>query len=167
MKELDYMKAAAKVSRKFTRNGGFLTVQHGSTINTMTVSWWNIGYMWAMPVLTVMVRKSRYTFELLEQAGDFTLSIPAPDLPKKLAEAGRTTGRGTDKISNLGLNVRDARRTATPVLAIPGVHYECRIALKTAMDDTRMAENVAKKYSNDDYHTFYFGEILACYKTKK
>ena len=167
IENVDYMEAAASASPKYTKNGGFLTTAGEGRVNTMTVSWWNIGYMWVRPVLTVMVRTSRFSFGLIEKADEFTLTIPDPDLPDQLAAAGSISGRDGDKLAALGLTTMPGRETQVPVLSVPGLHYECRIMLKTAMDTQRMSSEITKYYGSGDYHTFYYGEILASYRTKE
>ena len=38
------------------------------------------GSVWGRPTWTVLVRPSRFTYELIEQTGDFTVSVPGPDM---------------------------------------------------------------------------------------
>ena len=51
--------------------GAFLTAG-GTVWNPMTIGWAQFGVVWGRPVVTVMVRKSRYTHSLMEQAQVFT-----------------------------------------------------------------------------------------------
>lgn len=164
IEQADVMETAHKVHKKLSKNGGFLTTEAGGRVNTMTVSWWNIGFMWTRPVLTVMVRRSRYTFELIDTAREFTLSIPDPDLPAALSFAGSRSGREGDKLMALGIPARPGQVTQVPVLDIPGWHYECRIMNKCAMEPGGISPELEKYYTDGDYHTFYFGEIAACYR---
>ena len=39
------------------------------------------------------------------------------------------------------------------------------VAILSAMDNTNLDEKLEKLYPAKDYHTLYFGEILACYQT--
>jgi hypothetical protein len=49
---------------------------------------------------------------------------------------------------------------------MPGRHYECRIIYKSAMDPAHFDKDLdASVYPQRDYHTLYFGEIVACYET--
>ncbi len=164
MNQLNYMEAAEKVTAKFTRNGGFLTVQTQNQLNTMTISWWNVGFMWQRPVLTVAVRPTRHTFGLIQKAQDFTVSIPVPDLPQALSLCGATSGRDQNKFEAAHLATSPAQQTISPIIQVPGVHFECRIVLRTAMDHHQMAQELEPFYPQKDYHTLFFGEILACYE---
>ncbi len=165
MHNLNYMEAAEKVTAKFTHNGGFLTVQTETQLNTMTISWWSVGFIWKRPVLTVAVRPTRHTFELIQKAQDFTVTIPVPDLPEALNVCGAISGRDQDKFNAAHLQTEAAQKTSSPVIAAPGIHYECRILLRSAMDHRQMASELDVFYPKKDYHTFFFGEILACYET--
>jgi len=43
-------------------------------------------------------------------------------------------------------------------------HYECRVIHKLKIDRELVPDDVKKTfYSKDDFHTIYFGEILAAY----
>ncbi len=46
-----------------------------------------------------------------------------------------------------------------------GVHYECRVVLRSAMQPERLAPDLDYIYPAKDYHTLYYGEILSCYET--
>lgn len=162
--DLNPMTAAEKAAPKFTKNGGFLTVRAEDTINAMTVSWWSVGWIWHRPVLTVAVRPTRHTYGLIEIAEDFTLSIPDPDMPEALMTCGTKSGKTVDKFTECNLETIPARASKTPVINIPGIHYECRIILRSPIQPALMDKELEKLYSNNDYHTMYYGEILNCYQ---
>ena len=42
--------------------------------NTMTVAWGSLGTMWQKPMVQIVVRPGRYTYEFTEQFDSFTLS---------------------------------------------------------------------------------------------
>jgi flavin reductase (DIM6/NTAB) family NADH-FMN oxidoreductase RutF len=148
------------------KKGAFLTVQSGKRLNTMTIGWAAFGHVWRKNVLMVAVRDSRYTFELIENSGDFTVTIPKDGGGKDaLAFCGTKSGRDHDKFAACSLKTRPGSSTASPVIDIPGVHYECKIIYKSAMDPDFLDSESKKLYPAQDYHTLYFGEILACYQT--
>ena len=63
--------------------GAFLTVKNGEKMNVMTIGWGNIGFIWGKPIFTALVRYSRYTYELLENSGEFAVCVPKKDSMKK------------------------------------------------------------------------------------
>ncbi len=148
------------------KKGAFLTVQAGDRVNTMTIGWATIGHVWRKDVFMVAVRDSRYTFELIEKSSDFTVTIPTDaGSTKALAFCGTESGRDYDKFAECSLKTRPASCSASPIIDIPGVHYECKIIYKSAMDPAFLDTEFDKLYPERDYHTLYFGEILACYQT--
>ena len=93
---------------------GLLLVAQGKSgkPNAMAIGWGLIGSVWSRPVFTVLVRPSRYTYQLLEENGDFTVNV----LPQKMKAAvdlcGTVSGRTHDKFA-------EAKLTAAP-----GLHGE-------------------------------------------
>ncbi|SHH54091.1 NADH-FMN oxidoreductase RutF, flavin reductase (DIM6/NTAB) family [Clostridium collagenovorans DSM 3089] len=145
--------------------GAFLTVKSGDIVNTMTISWGQIGYQWNRPTFTVMVRKSRYTFDLIEKAKDFTVSIPVEsDMKTSLGFCGTKSGRDIDKFKECNLSLKASNKVDTPIIDAKGVHYECKIVYKQEMSSEFLNEEIKEsKYSDNDYHVLYFGEIVDCY----
>lgn len=149
------------------KKGAFLTVQAGDRVNTMTIGWATIGHVWRKDVFMVAVRDSRYTFELIEKSSDFTVSIPTDaGSTRALAFCGSKSGRDHDKFAECSLKTRPGSCSASPIIDIPGVHYECKIIYKSTMDPAHLDRGLDKLYPERDYHTLYFGEILACYQTE-
>ena len=164
MKHLDYMAVADKAMAQI-KIGAFLTVKAEAKLNTMTIGWATIGVMWAKPIMMVAVRDSRYTFEIIEKAADFTVSVPKDKMKEALAFCGTKSGREYDKFKECSLKEAAAQKTVSPIIQVPGIHFECRIVYKSAMDPGLLdAEYDKRLYPKKDYHTLYFGEILNCYE---
>jgi flavin reductase (DIM6/NTAB) family NADH-FMN oxidoreductase RutF len=137
--------------------------------NPMTIGWGQIGIVWSRPAFTVLVRQSRYTYECLQTADSFTVSVPAPGtLKDELLLCGTKSGRNLDKFRAAGLSTLPARFVRTPIVAECLAHYECRILARpvVAMPDITAAELVERfSYGEGDTHAAFFGEILATYQT--
>ena len=116
--------------------------------------------------MMVMVRNSRHTFSLIEKAADFTVSVPSGDLQKALAFCGTKSGRDVDKFKECALMTASSRLVISPIIEIPGIHFECRIVYKNAIDPTHLTREYDQIYPEKDYHTLYFGEIQACYEVE-
>ncbi len=147
------------------QKGTFLTVKNGDKLNTMTIGWGSIGIMWNKPILMVPVRYSRYTHTLIEQAKDFTVSVPLKgDMSAELAYCGTKTGKNIDKLKVLGLTVVESKNVNTPIIGECQLHFECKIVYKQAMD-SKMIDSEIKtlNYPNDNLHVLYYGEIVSCY----
>jgi len=145
--------------------GAFLTVKDGENVNTMTIGWGNIGFVWGKPIFMVAVRYSRYTYELMENSKEFTVSIPLKkNLKKELAYCGTYSGRDIDKIKECNLSILEGQKISTPIVGDCELHYECKVVYQQAMEPATLDKNIKRnRYSNNDYHILYFGEILDTY----
>jgi flavin reductase (DIM6/NTAB) family NADH-FMN oxidoreductase RutF len=148
------------------KKGAFLTVSANDKVNTMTISWGNIGFEWNRPIFTVLVRHSRYTHELMDNSDNFTVSIPLEDnFKKELAYCGSRSGRDIDKFKEYNLSLEPSKVVSTPVISGCKLHYECKIVYKQNMNPDFLSEEVKKgSYASGDYHTIYYGEIVSCYE---
>jgi flavin reductase (DIM6/NTAB) family NADH-FMN oxidoreductase RutF len=147
------------------KKGVFLTVKAGDSMNTMTIGWGLIGFIWQRPVFMVAVRDSRHTSSIMEKAVDFTVTVPTGDMKDALMFCGSKSGRDLDKFKACKLIPVAAQQTVSPVLQVPGIHLECRICFKAPMDPAYLDGALEDLYPAKDYHTLYFGEIVACYET--
>ena len=151
--------------------GILLTTKSGDTVNTMTIGWGKIGIEWNRPVFIAYVRETRYTKQLLEEVGEFTVNIPNGDVDSKiLAYCGTKSGRDTDKIRDLGLTLVDS-----DVIQVPGIQelpltLECKVIYSQKQDLSRLTKDVMDRFypvmdenGFQDYHIAYYGEIVNAY----
>lgn len=143
--------------------GVFLTAGQEKP-NTMTMGWGSIGVYWGKPIFIAPVRTFRYTHELIEQYGEFTVSVPiSSDLKTALSYCGSHSGRDIDKFAATGLALHKAKKIDTPIIANCDIHFECRVIYQQLMNVDSDSEIADKFYSDYNFHTMYYGEILACY----
>jgi len=163
--KLEYEDYSEQFLKQLPR-GAFLTVKEGDRLNTMTIGWGSIGFIWQKPIMTVMVRDSRYTHDLIEKAEDFSVSVPASgDLKKPLAVAGSQSGRDIDKFAECQISARKATCIESPVIGECGLIFECRLVFKQLMEPDKLDKPIRDKfYADNDFHVMYYGEILACYR---
>ena len=165
MKDLDYMTIAEEAIAKI-KKGAFLIVKAKDRLNCMTIGWATFGWIWQKPIMMIAVRSSRHTFGIIEQAEDFTVTVPKAGMDKELALCGTKSGKDMDKLKAAKLETAKARKVASPIIKAPGYHFECRIVYKSAMDPAFLDKGYdSSLYPQKDYHTLYFGEIKACYQT--
>lgn len=165
---VSYLDAMRLATEKLSHGGVFLTVP-GETVNTMTIGWGAVGYFWGKPVFIAVVRPQRHTYEMLREAGVFTVSVPVNHpLRTELAEAGVKSGRDIDKFATLNLTKLPGVKVDAPVVGECGLHFECKVLLEQDMTGDKMAPSIVDyAYRAGDYHTMFFGEILACYTTEE
>ncbi len=148
--------------------GAFLTVKHKNRVNTMTIGWGLAGVVWSKPVLTVLVRPGRHTFKLIEQAPDFTVSVPLKGtLAKELGYCGSHSGSAVDKIAECGFTLATAEDCHSPFLAFPGLHFACKTMLRAPLNPDLMDPSIASVYPQKDYHTFYHGEVIGAWRLEE
>jgi flavin reductase (DIM6/NTAB) family NADH-FMN oxidoreductase RutF len=164
LKDIAYNEMSKEMLDQLQR-GAFLTVKGGDELNTMTIGWGNIGVIWSKPIFTVMVRYSRYTYELLEKTDEFTVSIPlSKDMKKELGICGTKSKREIDKFKECNLTAEKGKVVDTPIIGECDLHYECRIVYKQAMEPSNIDKKIREvKYSDNDFHVIYYGEIVASY----
>ncbi|MBE3581506.1 MAG: flavin reductase family protein [Thermoanaerobacteraceae bacterium] len=80
------------------------------------------------PQITVALHPQRYVLELIRQAGEFVLSLLAHDQEKIASFCGSRSGRDTDKIKALGLELEPSREVHTPRLKRALANLECKVA---------------------------------------
>ncbi len=148
------------------RSGGAFLVAGKESPNFMTIGWGNPGIIWGKDILVVEVRLSRYTHEKLEEHPEFTVCVPKKgEMKEALSFAGTKSGRDVDKLKELGLSFAPSEAVAVPRIDGCAYVYECRTVYKTEMHEAHLDGEIVKKcYPGGDYHTLYFGEILACHK---
>ncbi|MGI6452378.1 MAG: flavin reductase family protein [Syntrophomonadaceae bacterium] len=164
--DIAYNTTADQMLRHLPR-GAFLSVRSGNKINTMTIGWGAVGYMWRKPILMVAVRYSRYTYELLKEASDFSVCLPGEGQHKtNLAIAGSKSGRDINKFTELKLTAQPGRKIESPVIEGCSLVYECKIIYRDALDPASLDPAIKDQfYSDGDYHVLYFGEILEMYSS--
>lgn len=147
--------------------GAFLTVKTEEVLNTMTIGWGTLGYIWNKPVLMVPVRYQRYTYELMEKTETFTVSVPVgQDMKKALAFCGTKSGREVDKFKEMNLTPVPGKKVDTPIIGECNLHIECRIIYKQSMEPGTLDREVHdQSYPKHDFHVMYYGEILEAYYT--
>jgi flavin reductase (DIM6/NTAB) family NADH-FMN oxidoreductase RutF len=164
MREVPYNQYLTEVDKHLKQGGIFLTSK-GEKVNTMVIGWGGINIYWGKPIFIAPVRKSRYSHNLIETSGEFTISIPLnEDMRKALAFCGSKSGRDFDKFKECNLTPVPGQKVNTPIIKECSLHYECKVVYKQDMIPENLDPAIDKKFY-PDYHTLYFGEIIACYLT--
>lgn len=173
-KQVQAFDYAADICKAMPR-GILLTTKADGKVNTMTIGWGKIGIEWGKPIFIAYVRESRYTKQMLESNGEFTVNIPQGEVNGKiLGYCGTKSGRDTDKIADLGLTLEESE-----VISVPGIKelpltLECKVIYKQKQDLGAIPEDILAKYypegdtacfagENRDFHYAYYGEIVNAY----
>ncbi len=165
--DLDYNEKSEEMLAQL-KKGVFLTTKNGDKVNTMTIAWGGINFVWYKPIFVAYVRYTRDTYEMLKNTNEFTINIPLDkDLKKELSLCGTKSGRDIDKIKECGLSLIDGRTIDTPIISDCNMHYECRVVYKQAMEPNNVPEDILKRYyTNNNFHVIFYGEIVDAYIIK-
>ena len=79
------------------------------------------------PVLGVGMRSSRFSFDLVQAAGDFVINIPTADLVEAVKLAGKKTGRDCDKFEELGFTPMPSTTITSPMIKECPINIECKV----------------------------------------
>ena len=157
------------------KNGVLITSKADDRVNSMTISWGTVGVEWGKPIFVTFIRENRFTRNLLEKNGEFTVNIPIDDSAKKiLGFCGSKSGRDIDKAKEIGLTYEDPEMISVPGVKELPLTLECKVVYKQKQDMAAMTEeNRAKFYpqdvdslstgANKDTHVAYYGEIVNAY----
>ncbi|HHY82541.1 MAG TPA: flavin reductase family protein [Clostridiales bacterium] len=167
VKHVPYDLYLKEVTEQLTHKGIFLTTC-GEKDNTMIIGWGGITYFWNKPIFLVPVRYSRYTWQNINSTNVFTVSIPLnKDMKEAINYCGTKSGRDVDKFKECGLTPVPGKFVQAPIIGECSLHYECRVVFKQSMEPVLLDEKIKNSsYRNNDYHTMFYGEIVACYLTE-
>lgn len=130
--------------------------------NAMTISWASVGQIWNKLFFQVVVRPSRYTYELMEKDDGFTLSIFPQSQKPALKLLGSQSGRDGDKIAAAGLHPVASKLVSAPSFEEAELVVECEKIYWQDIDPGHFLDpDIEKQYAKGDYHRAYFGKIVA------
>ena len=160
---------------KSMSKGILMTTKKDDFVNSMVIGWGHIGIEWGKPIFVGYVRESRYTKELVENHGEFTVNVPMGDFDSNIIRiCGNKSGRDLDKIKELGLHLVDSDHVSVPGIKEFPLTLECKVIYKQKQDLSAVPEDVLARYypqipgadfdgQDRDYHYAYYGEIVGAY----
>ena len=172
-REINPFDYAADIFKAMPR-GILLTSEAEDCANAMTIGWGTLGIEWGVPIFAAYVRESRFTYELIERTGEFTICVPygenfsSPIVNKAIGICGSMSGRDLDKFIKAGLHVVDADIVRPPAIREFPLTLECRVVFEQVQPAKKISSRFKKFYptSDDgtqDPHVAYYGEILKAY----
>ncbi len=134
----------------------------GERPNIITVAW--AGTVCSDPVmLSVSVRKERYSYAILKETGEFVVNLVTGDLVYGADYCGVKSGRDVDKFKDLNLTPLESSFVQAPGIAESPVNLECRVCqvLELGSHDMFLAEVVgvtADKEQIDERGKFHLND---------
>ena len=94
--------------------------------NLLTAAW--AGTICSDPVMvSVSIRKERYSHDIIENTGEFTISLTTVSLARATDLCGVRSGRDIDKFAQTKLTRLESERIKAPGVAESPVVLECRV----------------------------------------
>jgi flavin reductase (DIM6/NTAB) family NADH-FMN oxidoreductase RutF len=118
--------------------------------NFLTIAW--VGTVCSSPpMLSVAIRPSRYSHDLVSREREFVVNIPGVEQLEGVDVAGVWSGREHDKFAELGFTPQPASKVGAPLIAECPINLECvvRHQLSLGVHDLFIAEIVAAHYDED------------------
>lgn len=123
--------------------------------NVLTAAW--IGNICTEPpMISVLLRRSRYSFGMLEKSGEFTVNLTTKELAAAADFCGVRSGRKIDKFKAMHLTPEDGTVVQAPTIRESPVSIECRVRESIPLGSHVMfladvvAVSVDEAYLDDD-----------------
>ena len=118
--------------------------------NIITLAW--AGTINSDPAMvSISVRPSRYSYDLLVKRKEFCINLTTKDLAFATDYCGVKSGRDTDKWKDTGLTPVPCSVIKADMIAESPVNIECKVT----------------KYEEFGSHTVFFGEVVAVHADDK
>jgi flavin reductase (DIM6/NTAB) family NADH-FMN oxidoreductase RutF len=162
---VDYGSQVPELMARLAEPGLLLVVRDAQRpANAMAIGWALFGRVWSQPMCTVLVRPSRYTFDLINRAGRFSVNLMPPGFESGVTRCGTVSGRGVDKIAEQGWTVATGETLDVPYIAQAALHLECRTVLTNQVTRDLDATLLASAYPRGDLHTIYHGLVTGIFR---
>lgn len=112
--------------------------------NVLTVAW--AGTICTQPPrVSISVRPSRFSYDLIKSSGEFVINLPTQALAKAVDWCGVKSGRDVDKFEAMHLTAAPASQVGCPLVAESPVNLECRVfdVISLGSHDLFLADVVA------------------------
>lgn len=100
--------------------------------NIITLAW--VGVVCSdPPMVGIAIRPGRYSYMLIDRAGEFVVNIPTKDIVDQTDYCGKVSGREVDKFSKSGLTPEPSGKVAPPLIRECPVNLECKVKDKVRL----------------------------------
>ena len=150
-----------------------LSVGDKNKYNSMTIQWGSLGVAFRRPVFTVYVKPDRYTYEFMEEAEYFTVSIINKELYNKFAIYGTKSGKDINKEEVAGTHIKFLDNGGITFDEAEEV-FVCKLFVKSYIKDIEVDPSIIELYKSRPTvyktlrpHSIYMGEIIGHYVRKR
>lgn len=105
--------------------------------NIITVAW--AGTICTNPpMVSISVRPSRYSYDIIEKTGEFVINLTTEKLARACDYCGVVSGRDVDKFVKTGLTPMPVEHVSAPAIAESPVNIACRVTESHALGSHTM-----------------------------
>lgn len=127
------------------------------------------------PMVSVSIRKERYSYDIIRETGEFAVNLVTKDLTLATDYCGVRSGRDVDKFAETKLTPLPSRQIAAPGIAESPVSLECRVKqvlplgshdmfvaeiVGVTVDDRYIDENGRFRLNDADLTAYSHGEYF-------
>ncbi|MHA1238488.1 MAG: flavin reductase family protein [Candidatus Odinarchaeia archaeon] len=112
--------------------------------NILTIAWTGMVNS-NPPMISISVRPTRYSYNLIKNSGEFVAAIPDSNMILEVDYCGIVSGRNIDKFEAAPLTKGKAEKVAAPLIMECPVNMECKIRFTKLLGS----------------HEVFIGEIVA------
>jgi flavin reductase (DIM6/NTAB) family NADH-FMN oxidoreductase RutF len=99
----------------------------GGRPNIITIAWTGVVCS-DPPMVSVSIRPSRYSHNVIRETGEFAVNIPPVEIIRKVDLCGIISGKDKDKFSETGLTPVPAEVISCPLIKECTISMECRVS---------------------------------------
>ena len=99
----------------------------GEKPNLITLAWAGIASS-KPPTISIAIRPSRYSFEIIKKTGEFVIAVPDKSMVEAVDYCGCVSGREVDKFAKTGLTPIEASEVKPPLVAQAPINLECKVS---------------------------------------
>lgn len=118
--------------------------------NMFTVAWAGV-INTHPPRVSISVRPSRYSYELIQKTGEFVINLPTQALARAVDWCGVKSGRDVDKFAEMKLTALPSSVVGCPCIEQSPVNLECKVfqVIPLGSHDLFLADVVAVNVDED------------------
>ena len=159
MKEISINEFNYNIFNKFGKDWALIVVKDNTEDNAMTISWGQLGILWSRPTVSVYVRNTRHTKNMLNNVDTFSVCFFNEKYRKELNICGTKSRKEVDKITECKFTRSYEDNTlyikeANIVLILKKI-YQVDLPIIETTNST-----IKKHYNEGEYHTQYIGEVV-------
>ncbi len=114
-----------------------VTCRSENKTNIITIGW--AGTICSEPpMVSISVRPSRFSYNLIKKSGEFVINIPTKKLAKETDLCGVISGSKYDKFHETGLTPGKSNTVNVPIISECPINLECKVKQEIALGSHNM-----------------------------